>query len=213
MSNQRQGKMNKTINHNSTKRWCILALSLWAVLICVPGYYGFFTFIPLVGVPPLVAAGIGLPLLLYYQNDSLRLYIQSINLKYLTLFNVWRIPAGLTFLYYGSRDLLPEQFVHNAAYGDLAVGLLVPIVLIFKGGTGKYLTFHIFGLLDFLLAVGTGITFTLLQVPLMENIRTFPLVLIPLYGVCVTGALHIMTLDTLLRRSGAIQQGMVGYKS
>lgn len=145
-------------------------------------------------------AGIMTPVLFYYFNGSFRSYIVFIGLKYLTLFNIWRIPAGLVFLYYGSHNLLPEQFVHNAAYGDLAVGVLVPIVLMLPGGIGKYLAFHIFGLLDFVVAVGTGLTLTLLQVPLMENIRTFPIVLIPLYGVCITGALHMMTLDILLRR-------------
>jgi hypothetical protein len=199
-------KANNTANHDSTKRWFIFTLSIWAIAIFLGGYYGFFATIPPTCILPIVVSGIMTPVLFYYFNESFRSYVVSIGLKYLTLFNVWRIPAGLVFLYYGSRNLLPEQFVHNAAYGDLTVGLLVPIILMIRGGIGKYLVFHIFGLLDFVVAVGTGLTLTLLQVPLMENIRTFPILLIPLYGVCITGALHIMTLDILLRRSKAIKQ-------
>lgn len=187
---------------DSTKKWFVLALSIWAIAVFVAGYYGLFAALPLRSIPLIIMAGIVTPILFYYRNESLRSYIASINPKYLTLFHVWRIPAGLAFLYYGSRDLLPEQFVHNAGYGDLAVGLLAPVVVMFGGGLGKYLAFHIFGLLDFVVAVGTGLVLTLLQVPLMENIATFPIAFIPLYGVCVTGALSIMTLDTLVRVNG-----------
>lgn len=193
--------MDSVSHYDHTRRGFVFALLVWALAILVAGYYRVFTLIPLIGIPPLVFTGIGTPIWLYYRNERFRSYIQSVSLKHLTLFNIWRIPAGLAFLYYGSHGLLPEQFVHNAAYGDLGVGFLVPVVLTLRGGgSSKYLAFHIFGLLDFIVAVGTGITFTLLQVPLMENIRTFPIVLIPLFGVCITGAFHIMTLDILLRK-------------
>lgn len=198
--------MSSLKNDDSIKRWFIFALLTWAVATFVGGYYGIFTKIPQAWFAPLVLVGIVTPVLCYYLNANFRLYIASISLKYLTLFNVWRIPAGFTFLYYGSHNLLPEQFIHNSAYGDLTVGLLALVVVMFEGGLSKYLVFHILGLLDFIVAVGTGLTFTVLQVPLMENIRTFPVVVIPLYGVCITGALHIMTLDILLRRRKAIEQ-------
>lgn len=61
----------------------------------------------------------------------------------------------------------------------------------------KYVAFHIFGLLDFIVAVGTGLTLTLLETPLIENVAGFPIVLIPLFGVPVTGALHIILLHRL----------------
>ena len=95
---------------------------------------------------------------------------------------------------------MPERFVINAGYGDLAVGFLVPIILLGKESIQKYIAFHLFGQLDFILAVGTGLTFTVLQVPLMENIATFPIVLIPLFGVPLTGASSIMAIDALLRQ-------------
>ena len=159
-----------------------------------------FVRLPLPSIGILATVGIAVPIVLYYYYSVFQNYIRSIDPLHLTLFHIWRILAGFTFLYYGSQNLLPEQFVINAGYGDLAVGFAVPIVLIWQQSKYKYIVFHIFSLLDFIGAVGTGLTFTLLQVPLMENIATFPLVLIPLYGVCVTGALSWMALDTLLRR-------------
>jgi hypothetical protein len=89
----------------------------------------------------------------------------------------------------------------NAGYGDLAVGLLVPILLIVGKGTRSYIAFHIFGLLDFILAVGTGLTFSLLEVPLMETIATFPLALIPLFGVPISGVSSVLAIDALVRKT------------
>lgn len=190
----------ETSNNEKIERWFALVLSLWAGVVFLAGYYDLFTKLPLPSIGILATLGITLPVLLYYRYSAFQDYIRSIDPLHLTLFHVWRILAGFTFLYYGSQNLLPQQFVINAGYGDLAVGFMVPIVLIAKQSKNKYIAFHIFSLLDFIVAVGTGITFTVLQVPLMQNIATFPLVLIPLYGVCITGALSWMALDTLLRR-------------
>ncbi|WP_289500113.1 hypothetical protein [Gloeocapsopsis sp. IPPAS B-1203] len=188
--------------HSITQRWFFLVLSLWGSAVSLGGYYGFFSKIDLIWIALLVVTGITIPVAVYYFNVDFHTYIQSLDLKYLTVFHLWRIPAGLWFLYCGSQNLLPERFVNNAGYGDLAVGLLVPVVLLLRF-RGKYTMFHIFSVLDFAIAVGTGLTFNLLQVPLMENIATFPTVMIPLFGVCITGALSIMTLDRLIgkRRS------------
>ena len=194
--------MNSTpiLNNKTVEKWFALVLTLWAGIVSVAGYYNLFVKLPLPSVGILAALGIALPVILYYRSSAFQSYIRSLDPLHLTLFHVWRILAGFTFLYYGSQNLLPEQFVINAGYGDLAVGFMVPLVLIAKQSKGKYIAFHIFSLLDFAGAVGTGLTFTIFQVPLMENIATFPLVLIPLYGVCITGALSWMALDALLKR-------------
>ncbi|MDJ0596206.1 MAG: hypothetical protein QNJ72_40550 [Pleurocapsa sp. MO_226.B13] len=194
--------MNSTAisNNKTVERWFAFILTVWAGIVFLAGYYDLFTKLPLPSVGILATLGITLPVLLYYRHAAFQNYIRSLDPVHLTLFHLWRILAGFTFLDYGSHNLLPEQFVINAGYGDLAVGFAVPIVLIWKPSKYKYIAFHIFSLLDFIVAVGTGIAFTVLQVPLMENIATFPLVLIPLYGVCITGALSWMAIDTLLRR-------------
>ncbi len=212
LTNLPKGKIeiNSTDNYNTTRRWFVLALSIWAATIFVAGYYGMFTKVGRIWIPPIVLVSMTVPVWVYYRNESFRRYIWSIDLRYLTAFHLWRIPAGLWFLYCGSQNLLPEQFVNKAGYGDLAVGCLVPLILMLRHVRGKYLVFHLFGLLDFVVAVGTGLTLTVLQVPLMENIATFPTVLIPLYGVCVTGALSIMTLDRLLRKRSSVNLALSG---
>lgn len=186
-----------------TRTMFSLVLTFWGLGVLTAGYFGVFIRVPLLVFGPLVLTGIVVPILVYYQSARFRSFFDSIDPVYLTIFHLWRIPAGLTFLYYGSRHLLPHRFVLNAGYGDIAVGLLVPIILLLRGGVRKYIVFDVLSLLDFVVAVGTGITFTLLQVPLMQNIRTFPVVLIPMYGVCVTGALSVMALDSIVRKQRA----------
>ena len=199
-------KTGNSETNQKVERRSVFTLLVWALAAAVAGYYGMFTKLPFFGIAPLVVGGIAIPVIVYYLHENFRAYIQSIDLKHLTVFHFWRIPAGFAFLYYGSQNLLPETFVRNAGYGDLAVGFLVPVILMIKGGDGKYLAFHIFGLLDFVVAVGTGLTFTVSRVPSMDNIATFPIVLIPVFGVFVTGALSIMTLDILLKKRSAARQ-------
>ncbi|MDV2995747.1 MAG: hypothetical protein N4J56_005401 [Chroococcidiopsis sp. SAG 2025] len=184
----------------TTERWFVSILTIWGTAVFATGYFGILSNINTNWVPLLVMAGITIPVLVYYLSEDFRSYIWSIDLKHLTIYHVWRIVAALIFFHYGSQNLLPAQFTIDAGFGDLAVGLLVPLVLLLRESRSKYLVFHLFGMLDFAIAVGTGFTFNvLLNDPLMKNIMTYPIVLIPLYGVCITGALSIMTLDRLLR--------------
>ncbi|EKV01203.1 hypothetical protein Lepto7375DRAFT_3349 [Leptolyngbya sp. PCC 7375] len=186
--------------HNNTQQKVFLSLSIWATTVAIAGYLGLFTHIPANGIALLVILSLTILVVLYYRNPALNTYINNLPPRQLVIFHLWRIVAGFAFLYYGSQNLLPERFVINAGYGDLAVGFLVPIILLGKESIQKYIAFHLFGQLDFILAVGTGLTFTVLQVPLMENIATFPIVLIPLFGVPLTGASSIMAIDALLRQ-------------
>ena len=175
----------------------IAALTFWFIGVFATAWFGLYELLPPRPLVIPIAMGILIPVTIYFRSNSFRQYIRSISLKHLTLFHVWRIPAGFAFLYYGSQGWLPETFARNAGWGDLAVGVLTPFVLMAPSGLGKYAAFHIFGILDFIVALGTGITFALTLVPTMENIAQFPIVLIPMYGVAITGSLSIMTLHRI----------------
>ena len=184
----------------------VLTLTIWAITVSLFGYWGWFSQLPVPSIAFIVTTAIGILLAIYYRHPDFRAYISSIHPKHLTIFHLWRILAGFAFLHYGSQQLLPEQFVINAGYGDLAVGFLVPIILLLPESINKYIAFHVFSLLDFVLAVGTGLTFTILSVPLMENIASFPIILIPFFGVPITGASSVMAIDSLLKRSKSFSQ-------
>lgn len=186
-----------------TEQHILIGLGIWGSTVAIAGSLNLFTLLPLPSLSILVVVSLAMLLLLYYTIPAVSTYLASLNPRHLILFHLWRIGAGITFLYYGRQSLLPPQFVINAGYGDLAVGLLVPLILIGQPSVRKYLVFHLLGQLDFAIAVGTGLTFTVLQVPLMENIATFPIVLIPLFGVPLTGASSVIAIDTLLKHRRA----------
>lgn len=188
-------------NMKAQTRWPIrllLIIILWAILVALGGLTGVFTLFPLPLIALLVVLGIATPLLIYKQNAEFRTFIRSQDLNFLTTFHLWRIPAALIFFYFGMQGLLPETFVRNAGWGDLVAGLLVlPTVLTSKGGLIKYMGFHLFGFADFILAFGTGFFFSLSNDPAMMPIAEFPLVLIPLFGVPISGVSHILAFDLI----------------
>lgn len=173
-------------------------LAAWALLVAVTSALGLFRAFPLPYIAPIVAAGIGGPIALYALHGRFRAYMRGLRLETLTVFHLWRIVAALVFFAYGAAGALPETFVRHAAWGDLLAGLLVIPVLLVRGQTfAKYLSFHVIGFADFVLAVGTGLYFSLIDDPAMATIATFPLALIPLFGVAVSGASHLIAFDLL----------------
>jgi hypothetical protein len=63
-----------------------------------------------------------------------------------------------------------------------------------------YVAFHLFGLSDFIAALVTGLSVTLRGDARMRTIATFPLALIPLFGVGLSGAAHLIAFDLLRDR-------------
>jgi hypothetical protein len=112
-------------------------------------------------------------------------------------FHVWRVPAALTFFWYGSHELLPDVFVTRAAWGDLVAGLLAGLIFLLPRRRATVLSFHLFGLADFILAVGTGVVLTLTTPEAMAELTRLPVSLIPLVGVPLSGATHLAALHLL----------------
>ena len=183
---------------NTVERAVVATLTAWFLAVLGLGWLGVFGQMHHAAVGVIAVAELLGIVALYYLNPSFRAYVRSISFKHLTIFNVWRFPAGALFLYYGARGLLPPLFVQNAAWGDILAACLVPVVLMLPESRSKYLWFQVIGFADFILAVGTGLTLNVLDTPTMSNIAELPLCLIPLFGVPITGAVHIMMLDRLL---------------
>ncbi len=178
-------------------------LGLWAGGVAILGGLGAFAALPTAAIGVLAIAGIAAPVALYAARPGLRAHLAGLGLRGLTAFHLWRIGAAALFFEAGAEGRLPEIFVRHAAWGDLLAGLLVlPVLLLPERGRAKYWAFHTIGFADFLLAVGTGIALTLLGDPKMAAIAELPLVLIPLFGVGVSGASHIVAFHLLATRRG-----------
>ena len=183
---------------STVERAVVATLTAWFFAVLGLGWLGVFGRMHHAAVGVIAVTELLGIMALYYLNSSFRAYVRSISFKHLTIFNVWRFPAGALFLYYGAQGLLPPLFVQNAAWGDILAACLVPVVLMLPESRGKYLWFQVIGFADFILAVGTGLTLNILNTPTMSNIAELPLCVIPLFGVPLTGAVHIMMLDRLL---------------
>lgn len=180
-----------------TGRWLAAAVALWGATVTAAGATHLLGRLDPMLFAPLVAAGIILPVLAYAGSQRLRRYFAAFGLRRLTIFHIWRIPAALTFFLYA--DDLPATFVRNAAWGDFLAGSLALALVWARPTRLRYWGFHLIGFADFVSAVGTGLYFTVAADPLMAHIRELPLALIPLFGVGLSGASHLIALD-LLRR-------------
>lgn len=187
-------------------RLLLTVLTAWGLAVVIAAETGVYAAVNPRFLAVIIALGIALPVAGYALASGFRSYVQALGLRSLTAFHVWRIAAAMVFFWYGAHNLLPEAFVRNAGWGDLIAGLLALAVLLLPESRGRYLTFHVLGFTDFVVAVGTGLTFFLRNDPRMAAIETLPMALIPLYGVGISGASHIMAFD-LLRRSAAGQDG------
>jgi hypothetical protein len=197
--------MNQTGNVDKARgtRVLLAVLAIWGVAVCVAAETGFYSAIPPLLLAPLIALGIAIPVIVYAMSDRFRAYIGAVGLRPITAFHIWRIAAALVFFWYGAHDLLPEIFVRNAGWGDLIAGFLALFVVMLPENRTRYLIFHIVGFADFVVAVGTGLALFLLNDPRMAAIQTLPMALIPLYGVGISGASHIMAFDLLRHGSGS----------
>ncbi len=181
-----------------------VAVGVWFAAVAVLSSTGVLGAVPLTVLPTLIAAGIAVPLVVAARSERTRRLVREIDIAHLTWFNAWRIPAALAFFAVGAQGLLPGQFVTNAGWGDLVAGILAVVVV--AVGTrvrgrrrwGAYLGFHVFSFGDFVVAVGTGLTFTLLGDELMRTLLDTPMALIPLWGVPITGAISLLALHRLL---------------
>jgi hypothetical protein len=187
----------------AVRRWTIVVVA-WGAGVALLSTTGALSALPLLALAPVIGAGIVVPLAVVLRSPVQRRLVARVDLAHLTWFNVWRVPAALAFFAVGAQGLLPQRFVTNAGWGDLAAGIAAPLVVIgatrlrHRSRARAYLVFHLFSFGDFVVAVGTGLTFTVLGDPLMRTLLDTPMALIPLWGVPTTGAISLLALHRLL---------------
>lgn len=180
----------------------LAAAAVWFAVVCYGASSGFLRSLDRSLIAALIAASVALPTLGYALSPPLRAYVQALGQRPLLLLHVWRIAAALLFFWYGAQGQLPPLFWTLAGGGDLIVGLLALGLAVQAPTAGRYLGFHLIGFADLVVAVGTGLASSLLGDPRMALIASLPLALIPLFGVGITGASHLVALDMLRRGIG-----------
>jgi hypothetical protein len=193
----------KASNMRSGTFALIGVLAAWGLAVAAAAHAGVFRTMAPLYYGPLVAAGIVVPFLIYALTPAVRRYFDGVGLYPLTVLHVWRISAALAFFWYGFHNQLPLGFWILAGVGDLLAGLYALPLLRGTASDEAYFQIHRFGFTDFVVAVGTAVFYTLLNDPRMMTIRELPMVLIPLFGVGISGASHLIAFDLLRRKRGA----------
>jgi hypothetical protein len=182
---------------DATKHGVFTSLGIWGTVVAAASASGVLAKLPARLVAPLIIGGIALPTIAYARSPELKALARDVGIHKLSLFHTWRVVGTAAFLFYGSKDELPPTFVRNAAWGDLATSIFAGALVVLPRGRWTYIAFHVFGLSDFIAALATGLGLTLGGDARMRTIATFPLALIPLFGVGLSGAAHLIAFDLL----------------
>lgn len=192
-------------------------LALWFVLVFFLGEQGVFVQ-PQEAPPIPILLGVSVPLLVflaaYLRSEAFRQLVLTADLRVLTAIQAWRA-GGLSFLALYAHDVLPGLFAWPAGLGDIFIGLTAPWAMLalirqpdFRASR-LFLAWNLLGILDLVVAVGTGVLSTGFVAGLAGAITTapmaqLPLILIPAYFVPLFIMLHLAALlqARRSRRSG-----------
>src|ERR1051326_2526687 len=136
-----------------------------------------------------------------------RRWTRGLELHSLTLFHIWRILPGITFLILHQRRMLAGAFANPAGWGDIIVGITAPIVAgIFLERRAVLLVWHLGAMLDLCLAVAIAAGFGQSLPTWLEPLRHFPLSLLPLVLVPLTLQAHIAAIYKTLHGYGLFRE-------
>jgi hypothetical protein len=162
---------------------------------------------------PTIQYGILVPILiggvLIFRSSTVARVLDAVPQHWLIGVQFYRA-LGIIFLILYGAGKLPGLFAWPAGLGDVLVGVLAPVVAIAyargpRENRDLVSAWNIFGIVDLIVAVATGITtspspFQLFAFDLPnELISAFPLVLVPTYLVPVSVLLHLASLAKLQR--------------
>lgn len=193
-------------------------LAFWFVLVFLLGEKG--AFVQPQQVPPFpILLGFTVPLVVFFAaylgSESFRALILGADLRLLTATQAWRA-GGLGFLALYAHGVLPGLFAWPAGLGDIAIGVTAPwiaLALVRRStfvASPLFLVWNLFGILDLIVAVGTGALSSGFVAGLAGKATTgpmaqLPLVLIPAYFVPLFIMFHLTALfqarRTLLRET------------
>ena len=166
---------------------------------------------------PTMQYGIVIPILigilLIWQSETVARIIDAVPQQWLVGVQLYRA-LGVIFIILYATGKLPGLFAWPAGVGDIAIGLLAPVVGFAyarapSDTAGLVQAWNVFGILDLVVAVTTGFMTapSLLQPievqPNSDLMTVLPMVLIPVYLVPLFIVLHLASLAKL-HRSGDV---------
>jgi hypothetical protein len=191
-------------------------LAAWFALVVLLGAHGVFAQPP--GTPPLpIFIGFAVPIIIFFAlygfSRTFRAFVLGLDLRLVTAIQAWRF-GGLSFIALYTYGVLPGLFAWPAGLGDIAIGLTAPWVMRALerrpefAASKSFVVWNLLGILDQLIAVGTGTASALLAVGAAGEVTTapmagLPLVLIPVFLVPIFIMLHVAALLQARRLAGS----------
>lgn len=153
----------------------------------------------------------------YARSAAFRAFVESIDLRWLVLAQYTRVIGGV-FLIYEASGRLPAGFALPAGWGDVAIGLAAPLVMLAiharaPGARPLFYAWSALGILDLLMALSLGLLYS--SSPLgvlrgeitMDPVSFFPLALIPTFGLPLFLIVHFATLLRVRELRGTLAAG------
>jgi hypothetical protein len=196
------------------------AVAVWFAATLVLAASGQYQTTPDTTLPPAIAFGIVVPaaiLCALLAVPAARDALARLPLQWLVGVQSWRVVGGV-FLVAAAQGDVPAEFALPAGIGDVLVGLAAPFIALTLARSGAerartpVLIWCLLGIADLVVAVACGLLTspsTVQQLALTNPnvaITSYPLVLIPLFAVPASIALHVWVLARLRRAPQVVAQ-------
>jgi hypothetical protein len=201
--------MKNNHNHRPVKIAVFTVIVIWFLFALTMGILG--QFVSGAQKPPLdLGLALALPVIFfvagYLRRRSLWAFAQTLNLKLIVLLHVWRLVA-IAFLVNYAQGRLPGGFALPAGIGDIITALAaIPLVLAMSnpapGIRKRFIAWNIFGLVDLMVAAGSGILHSASSFGILTGngantllMSQFPLSMVPTFFVPLFILLHLLALS------------------
>ncbi len=179
--------------NDNPKRFMTLVLLGW--LCFAVGLAGWFHNASAPALAATVWTLTALALIACWKIGPIGVWALNVDLRWLVLFHLLRLVAGVYFLVLCQRATLPCAFATRAGWGDIIVAILtLAVVAVMRTEFAKtlLLIWNTIGLLDIIFVVFSALRFGLTDWQSMQALRELPLSLLPTFLVPLIIASHVL---------------------
>lgn len=175
----------------------IVLLGLWLAVAIGVGLSGVYYRVPAPVVGATNATLITLTLLTVFVVKPLQTWAMTVPLYVFVLYHAVRF-VGIAFLVLYTNGTIPGEFALTAGWGDIAVAVTALVVvaaalpITSRGRWWTVLIWNVFGLLDILMVLVTGLRLGIADLEQMAWITVFPMSLLPMFIVPLVIVTHVL---------------------
>ena len=185
----------------TTSRMGAIALA-WLIVAALAGATGWPTLLRPPGPQIAILILSVLTWLALTRPAGVRAWTMGVDPRVLVLPHLGRVAAGVAFLAYAQRGMLPSAFAVRAGVGDIVVGVAAAgLMVLGRPDTDPkrraFLTWNVLGLADIVMVVVAAARAGLRAPESMASLLQLPMVLAPLFLVPIIFATHALLFQRL----------------